>query len=369
MKKFVYGFTIMMFLSLLLFSFIKSTVKKQAELAVIAYYSGDSKAIDNYPVDKLTHIIYSFCHLEGNRLKVDDKADSATIKKLVSLKKNNPGLKILLSLGGWGGCKTCSPVFSTETGRQEFASSVKEINDYFQTDGIDLDWEYPAIEGYPDHAYKPEDKPNFTALVKELRLSLGDKHEITFAAGGFPKFLEESVEWKEVMAVVNYVNLMSYDLINGYSTATGHHTALFSNPRQMVSAHHAISWLDSIGIPMDKIVIGAAFYARTWDNVESRNNGLYQEGKFKSFIPYRQFPARLSKDGGFAFYRDTVSKAPYAYNSETATFATFDDPVSILEKTKYAREKGLKGIMFWELTLDQHNNGLLDVIYREKKRN
>lgn len=367
MKKIVYGLTILMFLSLLLFSFIKSTGKKERELAVIAYYSGNSKAIDNYAVEKLTHIIYSFCHLEGNRLKVDNKADSATIKKLVSLKKTNPELKVLLSLGGWGGCKTCSPVFSTEAGRKEFARSVKEINDYFHTDGIDLDWEYPAIEGYPGHEYKPEDRPNFTALVKELRSSLGSQHEITFAAGGFPKFLEESIEWKEVMAVVDYVNLMSYDLINGYSTLTGHHTALYSNQQQTVSADHAISWLDSIGIPMDKIVIGAAFYARTWENVEDLDNGLYQAGKFKNFIPYNQFDKRLNKEVGFAFYRDTVSKAPHAYNTGTKTFATFDDPGSILEKTRYARQKGLKGIMFWELTLDQHKDGLLDVIDRVKR--
>jgi chitinase len=31
-------------------------------------------------------------------------------------------------------------------------------------------------------------------------------------------------------------------------------------------------------------------------------------------------------------------------------------------KTKYAIEKGLGGIMFWELTEDVYNNGLLEVI-------
>jgi chitinase len=145
MKKIVYGITVLMFLSLFLFSFIKnSAIDNSRELAVIAYYSGDSKTIDNYPVEKLTHIIYSFCHLKGNRLNVDNKGDSTTIKKLVSLKKKYPKLKVLLSLGGWGGCEFCSPVFSTDKGRKDFARSVKEVNDYFKTDGIDLDWEYPA---------------------------------------------------------------------------------------------------------------------------------------------------------------------------------------------------------------------------------
>jgi chitinase len=36
---------------------------------------------------------------------------------------------------------------------------------------------------------------------------------------------------------------------------------------------------------------------------------------------------------------------------------------SIAAKTKYAKEKGLNGIMFWELTLDITSGGLLDKIY------
>ena len=44
-------------------------------------------------------------------------------------------------------------------------------------------------------------------------------------------------------------------------------------------------------------------------------------------------------------------------------FATGDDEKSIRLKTKYAREKGLNGIMFWELLGDKPKNGLVDVIF------
>jgi chitinase len=367
MKRFVFCFTALMFLSLFFLSFVRD--KDKRNFSVIAYYSGDVNKIDSYDVKKLTHIIYSFCHLKGNRLNVDDAKDSATIVKLVSLKKTNPDLKVLLSLGGWGGCKTCSPVFATEAGRKEFAQSVKELNDYFKTDGIDLDWEYPVIQGYPGHPYTPEDRPNFTALVKELRRVLGKKHEISFAAGGFPTFLEQAIDWKEVMATVDYVNLMSYDLVSGFSNTTGHHTPLYSTDVQVRSANQAVSYLTSIGVPPDKIVIGAAFYARTWENVDSLNNGLYRSGTFKHFIPYRQFNEKLSEADGFVFYRDPVAQAPYAYNAGKRTFATFDDPLSIRGKTKYVMDKKLRGIMFWELSLDKGNGGLLEEIDRVKKAN
>lgn len=335
-------------------------------LVVLAYYSGNLTEIDKYDVQKLTHIIYSFCHLKDNQLLVGN--GEPVIKKLVSLKEKNPSLKILLSLGGWGGCKTCSDVFATKEGRDEFAQSVKEWTDKLGTDGIDLDWEYPAIEGPPGHTYKAEDRPNFTELVIALRKALGKKQEISFAAGGFTKFLEESIEWKKVMPVIDRVNIMSYDLINGYSTVTGHHPGLYSTPVQKESADNAVRYLDSLGIPRNKLVIGAAFYARVFEGADSVNNGLNRPAKFKSFVPYRTFPQTISKDNGYAFYWDDVAKAPYAYNAAKKLFATFDDSLSVDLKTKYAIDKGLNGIMFWELTLDKPENGLLDAIDKAKKQ-
>jgi chitinase len=346
--------------------FSKSNAQKtnpSERFTITAYYAGDAIEINNYPVEKLTHIIFSFCHIKNNKLSVDNASDSLTIQKLVSLKKRNPQLKILLSLGGWGGCKKCSQVFSTASGRKEFARSTKELTAYFKSDGIDLDWEYPVIEGFPGHAYSGEDKNNFTSLVKELRKELGKKHEISFAAGGFTSFLEQSIDWKKVIPLVDRVNLMSYDLINGNSTVTGHHTALFSTPFQKESADNAITYLDSIGVPPNKLVIGAAFYARVFENVANINNGLYQKGKFKTGVSYRYFDSTFNSGEGFVRYWDEMAQAPYYYNSEKKLFATGDDEKSIRLKTKYAKEKGLNGIMFWELLGDKPKNGLVDVIF------
>lgn len=342
--------------------------KRTANMEVIAYYSGGSDGIDKYKVEELTQIIFSFGHLKGNRLHISNARDTGRIQKLVSLKQRNPKLKVLLSLGGWGGCAPCSDVFSTADGRNEFAVSVKHLLDFFKADGIDLDWEYPAIEGHPGHAYKKEDKANFTLLVQALRNALGKKAIISFAAGGFDKFLQESIDWQAVMPVINYVNLMSYDLVSGFSTVTGHHTPLYSNNTQKQSADNAIRYFESINVPMQKIIIGAAFYARTWENVNDVNNGLYQPGNFKHFISYSQFDQRLNKDSGFVYYRDSIAKAPYAYNKRTNTFATFDDEESVAAKVKYVKQHQLGGIMFWELSLDKPVNGLLSIINKEKNK-
>jgi chitinase len=344
----------------------KKKAKKGQSITVIAYYFGPAEQVDSFAVEKLTHIIFSFCHLKGNQLVVDNARDSTIIQKLVSLKSRNPQLKILLSLGGWGGCQTCSQVFSDENGRAEFSRSVKNLLDYFHADGIDLDWEYPAISGYPGHRFVPEDKSNFTQLVIQLRKAIGKKQEISFAAGGFSTFLEQSIEWKKVMEVCNRVNLMTYDLINGYSTVTGHHTPLYSTPQQKESTDNAIHYLDSIGVPREKLVIGAAFYARIFENVDSVNNGLYQPGKFKRGVPFKAFPKQLSADSGFVYHWDPVANAPWMYNAAQKLFVTYDDPRSMRLKTAYAKEKKLNGIMFWQLGEDTFSGGLLDAIYGEK---
>jgi chitinase len=339
---------------------------KAQPLTVIAYYLGQPAQVDSFAAEKLTHIIFSFCHLKGNRLTIDNARDTLTIQRLVALKQRNPQLKVLLSLGGWGGCETCSDVFATDNGRQEFSRSVKELLDYTRTDGIDLDWEYPAISGFPGHRFVPEDKPNFTKLVIALRKAIGTKNEISFAAGGFSKFLEESIEWKKVMPLLDRVNLMTYDLVHGYSTVTGHHTPLYSTPQQKESTDNAIHYLDSIGIPANKLVIGAAFYARIFENVDSANNGLYQPGKFKRGVPFKAYPKVFAADSGFVYHWDPVAKAPWLYNAAQKLFVTFDDTTSMRLKTAYAADKKLNGIMFWQLTEDIYSNGLLDIIYNEK---
>src|SRR3982750_2344929 len=140
--------------------FVTATQNNLAAQQIIAYYSGNAKKINTYYHPQITEIIFSFGHLSGNRLKISGKTDSQTIRALVFLKKKNPGLKILLSLGGWGGCKTCSDVFSTDSGRVQFAESVLHLTNYFHTDGIDLDWEFPSLAAYPEHPFRTEDKVN-----------------------------------------------------------------------------------------------------------------------------------------------------------------------------------------------------------------
>ena len=337
------------------------------DFKVIAYWTGLGDEISDRTVLQLDQIIYSFLHLEGNKLKVKPE-DDKNLKYLRTLKKINPELQVLISLGGWGGCETCSEVFSSEKGRKDFTSSVEQILKEYNADGIDLDWEYPAVAGYQGHAFKPEDRENFTFLVQELREVLGEEKVISFAAGGFRDYLEKSIDWNKVMPLVDHVNIMSYDMVSGGSTKTGHHTSLYSTKGQGSSADNTIQYLDSIGVPFEKMVLGAAFYARVWEKVPDSLNGLYQQGKFKESVLYKDLADYAKTSAGFEYYWDAEASSPYIYNAEKGIFITYDDSLSVSRKTKYALEKDLGGIMFWRLSGDKPG-GLLDAIEKEIKQN
>lgn len=120
-------------------------------------------------------------------------------------------------------------------------------------------------------------------------------------------------------------------------------------------------------MPAAKLIIGAAFYARIWENVPAANNGLYQPGKFKTSVSFKDFPAQLSSANGYSFYWDDSTRAPYAYNPSQKLFATFDDKQSIALKTQYVTDKKLGGIMYWELGLDLYKDGLVDTINKTLK--
>lgn len=356
-------------LSILSFiSGILSMAKAQADAGfrIVGYYSGPTTALDSFETEKLTHLIFCFGHLEGNHFKIGSAGDSATIRKMVDLKQNNPKLKVMLSLGGWGGCETCSDVFSNSADRQVFAQSVKAISDYFKTDGIDLDWEYPAIKGFPGHTYRPEDRTHFTALLKELRAVNGDDFELSFAAGGFTMYIDSSVECQEVIRYTDFINIMSYDLVHGYSTTSGHHTPLYSTPQQTESTDHAVQMLLEAGVPAQQLVIGAAFYGRYFEIANDNPVDLYMPCRFSHGFSYRNVTDSLSVNHGFEHRWDDVAQAPYAINMKRRLLATYDDELSIALKTKYAVEHKLGGIMFWQLYDDRFRNGLLEVMYRNK---
>ncbi len=357
MKKVWLSFCVLFFLS----------ANAQQPYKIIAYYTGSGDVIKQWPLEKLTHIIFSFLKIQNDTLTFRNEKQEKDLRQLVDLKKEFPRLKIMVSIGGWGGCAPCSNLFADPEHRSVFAKTTVALFNQYGIDGLDLDWEYPAIAGYPGHTYAAADKNNFTELVKALRQEMGNDYLLTFAAGGFIKYVEASVDWDTVMPLVDFVNLMTYDLVGGYATVTGHHTALHDYMPDQESTSKCVNWLLNKKVAAGKLIIGAAMYARVWEDLPDTKHPLYQFGKFKRGVAYADFANYFSDTSGFKYYWDRKAKAPYQYNAVKRLFATFDDKRSVKEKTKFIRRKKLGGIMFWELGQDLKRDGLVDEM--EKRLN
>ncbi|TCC89274.1 glycoside hydrolase family 18 protein [Pedobacter frigiditerrae] len=352
---------------LLLFAFALSQIafaQQKPKYNIIAYYTGNSERLQQYPLDKLTHLIYSFVKLRNDTLMLRDAKQEQNVLQIVALKKKYPQLKIMVSMGGWSGCAPCSDLFAAANHRKIFAKTTVALLKKYNLDGLDLDWEYPAIEGFPGHKFQKADRDNFTELVKVLRAEMGTRYLLTFAAGGFVKYLEESVDWPKVHPLVDFINLMTYDLVGGYATVTGHHTPLYGYRKDQESTDKCVNWLLKHKIPANKLITGAAIYGRVWEKVAPINNGLYQSGVFKQGVSFKDFNKYFSDTAGFQYFWDEKAKAPYQYNPAKQLFATFDNEKSIAAKANYVKQKKLGGIMFWELIDDKSKDGLVEEMWK-----
>jgi chitinase len=339
-------------------------IKSNPKPVIIGYVGGYRGLIatDSIDVWRLSHINYAFVDIKDNRAWLHNEAtDTVNLRKLSELKKINPGLKILISIGGWTWSKNFSDAVLTDTSTHNFVSSAVSIVSKYNLDGIDIDWEYPGMMG-DSNMYRPEDKQHYTILFKDLRESLDSlshithmKYYVTTAVGGSQDYIDHT-EMDKVQQYTDYINVMSYDYAGGSDPISGHHTNLYTSSGDInqYSAHRSIQAFIAAGVPPAKIVIGIAFYGKGWQMESADNNGLYR----KALKPARgggftHLKDSLVNKNGYKQYWDAEAKAPYLFNSEKKIFISYDNERSVKEKCKYVKHHHLAGAMFWEYNSDK----------------
>jgi len=354
---------------------VNSTRQIQQKPVIIGYVGGyNGNIVETSQIDptQLTHINYAFVDVKDNRAWLTNGAtDTINFRKLNELKKINPDLKILISVGGWTWSKNFSDAVLSDTSCRNFAQSSVDIVLKYDLDGVDIDWEYPGMIG-DKNVYRPEDRENYTRLFRDLREILdasskqtGKKYLVTTAIGGSREFLQHT-QMEIAQNYLDYINLMAYDFDGTYDNMSSHHSNLYSPPNMpyIYSGDVCIRNMMAVGVKPSKIVLGTAFYGKGRVVKSTDNNGLYQ-------IPV---PVRRWLGGGYSYLKDSVvnkkgftrywdaeSKAPYLFNADQKAFITYDDEESTRIKCEYILKHKLAGIMFWEYFSDRKHY-LLEVI-------
>lgn len=318
--------------------------------------------VTNDQARKLTHLNLAFAPMKDGETFME--LTERQFLEIQRLRKAAPNLAILVSTGG-GGDRGHGEATSTHEGLEKLTNSTVRLVEEYDLDGIDCDWEFPGDTGVIEEKYQ------HTALFAEYRKKLdalsektGKKYWLTTAAGAGEWYLNRT-EIHESHRYLDFINLMTYDS-NTDSTVAGHHTHLFEskspNCPRVQSADHNIRIMVEAGVPIEKILIGVAFFSHRWDMVPDINHGLYQNTPFKNAYgpSYTEIMLKFEPGMDYVKYWDDDAKAPFLFNG--ATFISYDDPMSVRLKCRYALKHCMAGAFYWVHDCDA-GSILFDTIY------
>ncbi|MGL4656794.1 MAG: glycosyl hydrolase family 18 protein [Sarcina sp.] len=380
------------------------------------------------PAEHLTHLNFAFLDFDanGNLIFTDKDAaigapvgepgvqwggpNAGCINAFQELRAKNPNMKTGISVGGWSKSGDFSEVTADPSKRAKLIDNLVKYVEYANMDFVDLDWEYPGEKRDPDKVdnhqdegttkARPEDKENYVTFLEELRVALDKKgaelgkyYEISVALPAPKSKVDNGIDVPRLFAAVDFANIMTYDMRGAWDDNSGHQTGLYTNPLDPtsgagLSVNDSVNYFIEKGAPAEKIIVGAAYYTRGWNEVgegpDAKNPGLFAPAKksFKdadqtpSFGAPNEAPMKVGEAGraggvwsynaldklkqqnpGLKEYWDDTAKAPYLYDEATGRFFTYDNARSIGEKASYVNENNLGGMIAWMASQDASTGG------------
>ncbi|CAM1501321.1 Fc.00g104830.m01.CDS01 [Cosmosporella sp. VM-42] len=278
------------------------------------------------------------------------------------------GTKVCMAIGGWGDTSGFSTGSVSDDSRKTYAKNVATALDTLGYDCVDVDWEYPGGNG-EDYKRTPNSNKvaeieNYALLLSEIKAAIGDK-ELSIAIPGreddMIAFTAEQVP--KIDAAVDFINVMTYDLMNRRMDKTTHHT----------SAEGSLQTVETYlerGMTASKMNLGFAFYAKwftTQDGVDCTTptgcpTALLEaaDGSDTGLSGAVTFE---TENWGGAFQHaiengkeDSEAGGQWYWDSSAKVYWTWDTPTLIARKfTDIVAAKGLGGVMAWSLAQDSHD--------------
>lgn len=367
--------------------------------------AGPGGDIDKLDVRQITHLNYSFGLIYNDEKGETNAAlkDAAKLhqiwlspkvmsdlQKVPQLRKQNPQLKVLLSVGGWG-ARGFSGAAATPESRAVFIRSAQDVIKQYGLDGIDLDWEYPINGAWGLVDATKADRDNFTALLNELRHALGKEKLLTIAVGANVQSPKEWVDVKAIAPALDYINLMTYDMAYGtqYFNSNLYDSKAWATvaAADKYSADFVVNNYLAAGLKPSQMNLGIGFYGRVpkratepgidWDKADAAKHpvtqpyfGAPERAVFSSFgldltkdsyFKYNDIVSKLLNDPQKRFTErwDDDAKVPYltmkSADGKDLFAISYENPKSVAIKGEYIKSKGLGGAMFWEYGADDNN--------------
>jgi chitinase len=302
-----------------------------------------------------THLCHAFLVADGEG-KIRESRNVPS--RELAAEAHKAGVKVLLSLGGWGWDKQFASIVSKPEAEERYVKAVLDLVDGFDYDGIDLDWEYPDTK---------EEVVGFERLTRRFRKDLdaigtkkGRPIVLTMAASsnsGTLKWLGKDF----LLETMDWINVMTYDYAGDWTDYAGHHSPLFASSKQPGSSRRSTELtmkylLEERGLPANRLAVGLPLYGKGFGVSEPYAS---TKGVAKKRIPQGNYHnlQRLRDEQGWTRRWDDETKNPWLVAPEGAMVIGYDDAESLTIKTDWAMKQGFRGVFFWQVAGDRLADG------------
>ncbi|OLN85455.1 Chitinase 1-like protein 2, partial [Colletotrichum chlorophyti] len=289
------------------------------------------------PVNQVTHVLYAFIRVntDGSLKFIDDWADlqkpadgvKGGLAALAKLKATNPRIRTLISFPA---------LAANAAARARFARDIKAFCDKYQLNGVDIDWEHPG---------NAKEGADYIRLLSDVRQQMPAGRYLVTSALPPGQYVLRNIDLRRAASLLDYLNLMCYDLTGPWTDVAGNHAQLLAsarlasnNPNLKIACADGINFLVSNGFPSRKILLGIPAYARTFPRAKAPGGPSTGSGE----MDYCDLPNDYVD-------KATVDSTAYAasYVDAKNGFMTFDVPRTVIMKAQYAKKQALGGLFYW----------------------
>ncbi|WP_019644167.1 glycosyl hydrolase family 18 protein [Novispirillum itersonii] len=312
--------------------------------------------------------------------------------------------------------------------RRTFARRIMTAIDTLGFDGVEIDWEYPSAADGPGYVALLEELRKQAEALYQKNLRAGTPRpriSIGIAAPASPQKIRllDTVDpadqgldtyWRRIGELVDTVHVMTYDYGGGWLQYSD-----FNAPMRPASSAPAdgseapcgviptietmLGYVNSLCLTRRQLSLGVPFYGRAVyvssddkDRPATTSREDWDSGINRPVLKGPAVPGQFNDSSGTYLYSHIVqemdkgaaspafpafkaaplhpkARAPSLLTSHAgkAMLVTYDNPASVREKVRYARQQGLGGVMVWDLSGDvpvDHPKSLLRAVADELRQ-
>ncbi len=318
---------------------------------VMGYYRTSNRSqLDHTQIayEYLTHIAHAFAWPDASGNLV---VPAGHLYPELNAAAHANGVKMILSLGGWGNCAGFPGMASTAANRARFIGQLVDFCKANAYDGVDIDWEFVSND---------TEKADFTLFIEALGAALHAQAPRLLLTTATPSgnYYGRWIDYERLADDFDFIGFMTYDYHGAWSDHSGHNSPLYTPAGDSCgSLDETFTYARSRQVPLNKLLVGVPFFGRSFDCGALGRPFTTSEGW--------DYTAVMALPGSeWARVWDGEAKVPYMRRNDSTKIISYDDMSSVGLKCQYVKDKTSAGVIIWELGGDFRSgqSELLEVI-------